>query len=346
MWKRPSGDNAWRTSDTGDDSPSRTLGALGTGMTSEMPGSPVDNTPLVSVVIPVYEQPDLLREALRSVSNQTMTDYEVIVVDDASNTDLQPVIDECDIDVRLLVHEENKGGATARNTGIEVASGQYVAFLDADDTWREAKLEKQVAVFEAEDTDVGLVYTGFVQYETDGREWRQYPEASGDIYVAELERDRIHPTSTVMVRKSVFEEADTFDSSLPSRQDYDLWIRISEHYEVGYVDEILVDKREQPESISKDFMSRVSGDLAVFEKVRRRAEELDFVTRSRIHSYHHHVIGRDYDSKGDRWLAVKHLILAVLMYPFRPVSYAMLLVAVFDIDRDGVLVSFGRQILG
>lgn len=298
---------------------------------------------MISTIIPVYEQPDLLRDALDSIDKQTVDDYEVLVVDDASSTDFEPIVDAYDDRVRLITHEKNQGAAAARNTGIEHANGEYVAFLDADDTWEPTKLEKQCKV--VENDDLGLVYTGFVQYELDGTEWERYPEARGNIYLDELERDRVHPTSTVMVRRDVLAEVGGFDTSLPSRQDYDLWLRITEHYEVDYVDEILVDKREQPDSISKDFNSRIEGDLAVFEKVKERAADLNFWTRSRIYSYHHHVIGRDYESNGDRWKALKHLGLAIVRYPFRPVSYAMFIIALFGIDRNGLLLTFAKRFI-
>ena len=295
-----------------------------------------------SVIIPVYDHPELLRNALESVFHQTYDEFEAVVVDDNSSGDIEAVVRDFP-DARMISHEENRGAGAARNTGIEAARGTFLAFLDADDTWKESKLERQRHLFEERGDELSLVYTGFVQYELDGTEWERYPEASGDIYVEELERDRVHPTSTVMVRRNVLEEVGGFDTDLPSRQDYDLWIRIMENYEVDYADEILVDKREQPDSISKDFDSRIEGDLAVFEKVKERASEFDFVTRSRIYSYHHHVIGRDYESNGDRWRALKHLGLAIVRYPFRPISYAMFVIALFGIDRNGPLLTFAKQ---
>lgn len=297
-----------------------------------------------SVIIPVYDQPELLRDALESVFEQTYDGFEAVVVDDNSSADIEVVVREFP-DARIVSHEENRGAGAARNTGIEAARGTFLAFLDADDIWEESKLEKQRHVFEERGDALGLVYTGFVQYELDGTEWKRYPDASGAIYTEELERDRIHPTSTVMVRRDILEKVGGFDTDLPSRQDYDLWIRITEQYEVDYVDEILVDKREQPDSISKDFDRRIKGDLAVFEKVKDRAADLDFFTRSQIYSYHHHVIGRDYESNGDRWQSLKHLSLAILRYPFRPISYAMFVIALFGIDRNGPLLTWAKQFI-
>lgn len=299
-----------------------------------------EDASLVSVAVPVYEQPDLLREALESVASQTLTNVEVVVVDDASEINLEPVLDEFEIRTVFVRHETNRGAAAARNTGINAANGEFIAFLDADDLWNRSKLERQLGVFECASNSLGLVYTGFVQYETDGREWVHYPEARGEIYEAELERDRIHPTSTVMVRRDILQDVGGFDASLPSRQDYDLWIRITEHYEVDYVDEILVEKREQEDSISKDFDSRIQGDKAVLQKVRDRVEEFDVLSKSKILSYHYHVLGRDYESNGDRREAVRYLSLAILRYPLRPISWAMLAITILGIDRNGRLMNW------
>lgn len=298
---------------------------------------------MISVIVPVYEQPDLLRSALESVVDQTYDDWEAVVVDDASTADHERVVEEFDERIRLVTHETNRGASAARNTGIDHAEGEYVAFLDADDAWAETKLERQLSVFERGSDRLGLVYTGFVQYETDGSEWVRHPAARGDIYVQELERDRVHPTSTVMVRRDVLDEVGGFDTTLPSRQDYDLWIRVTERYEVDYVDDVLVHKTEREDSISKNFDARVRGDLAVFETVRDRAGEFGPLTRTKILSYHHHVIGRDYDSRGDRWPAVRHLGLAILRYPLRPISYAMFVIALLNIDRNGPLVSRAKR---
>jgi hypothetical protein len=83
----------------------------------------------------------------------------------------------------------------------------------------------------------------------------------------------------------------------------------------------------------------------VFEKVKERAADLDFVTRSRIYSYHHHVIGRDYESNGNRWKALKHLGLAIVRYPFRPISYVMFIIALFGVNRNGPLLTFVKQFI-
>lgn len=109
--------------------------------------------PLVSVVIPTYEDSVYLRGALSSIANQTYTNLEVIVVD--SNGEAKPIVEN--LGWVEYHYQEPKGPAAARNLGVKHAEGEYIAFLDADDKWLPEKLERQVEVLE--ETDVGMAYT-------------------------------------------------------------------------------------------------------------------------------------------------------------------------------------------
>jgi glycosyltransferase involved in cell wall biosynthesis len=110
--------------------------------------------PLVSIVIPTYNQPALLREALDSVFAQTFKDYEVIVVDDGSTDDTREQLRQYGGRIRLIA-QENQGTGPARNRGMDEASGRYIAFLDHDDLWHPSKLEIQVAYMQAHPDCVG-----------------------------------------------------------------------------------------------------------------------------------------------------------------------------------------------
>lgn len=302
--------------------------------------------PLVSVVVPVYDERDLLEGALETVTAQSYARVETVVVADSPEERFDDIVDKTD-DATLVKHDENEGAGAARNTGIEASEGQYVAFLDVDDRWDSTKLEKQVQRFRECGDEVGLVYTGFTQFELDGSAWDHYPAWRGNVFRAQLERDRIHPTSTVMVRRTCLDRVGDFDESLPSRQDYDLWLRITEHYRVEYVNELLVEKYERESNISKDFDARVAGDRAVLRKVRQRLPEYGPLTRSKVLSYHYHVLGRDHDSNGDRRAAVYYLLVAILRYPPRPVSWLMLLIVLLGIDRRSErFVATKRRLLG
>jgi len=119
---------------------------------------PSEKRPLVSVIIPVYNRAQRLATALRSVAEQTLPDWEAVVVDDGSSDESADVAVRVGLPgkVRVVRHERNQGPSAARNTGILAARGRYVSFLDSDDSWHPEKLSRQVEVVEA-DSSPGMV---------------------------------------------------------------------------------------------------------------------------------------------------------------------------------------------
>jgi glycosyltransferase involved in cell wall biosynthesis len=118
--------------------------------------------PAVSVIIPTYNRAEFLRLAITSVLNQTFQDFEIIVVDDASEDHTHEVVHNFrDKRIKYIHHEVNKRVAAARNTGVLNSSGAYIAFVDDDDEWLPKKLQMQVALLENSPSIVGGVYTGF-----------------------------------------------------------------------------------------------------------------------------------------------------------------------------------------
>jgi glycosyltransferase involved in cell wall biosynthesis len=197
--------------------------------------------PKVSVIIPVFNRPEAVRRAIESVLAQTCQDFEIIVVDDAS-TDATPAVVAAFADSRisLIRHERNRGGSAARNTGIRASSAPYVGFLDSDDEWLPHKLERQLAVFEGATDQVGLVYAGAERVYEDGVVSRDLPRSERDLTRTLLLENVIGETSVGMVRRSVLDQTGGFDESLPSCQDLDLWLRISERFHCIAVSEVLV----------------------------------------------------------------------------------------------------------
>lgn len=306
------------------------------------------DAPEISVVIPVYERTDLLTDSLDSVIDQSMDDWEAIVVADHRSADsIRELVQSYDDERLHVIVDESECVSGARNAGIDASSGDFIAFLDSDDVWENTKLQRQHERFTQGSDDLGLVYTGFVHHELDGGRWKRHPEVSGEIYLKQLEKDWIHPPSTVMLRKEVFETVDGFDTKLPTREDYELWIRVSEEFKVDYVDELLVVKREQSDSLSKDFTKRIEGDLAVYNEVRERMRNLDlgYVQKNKILSTHHLVIGRDFESNGNRNKAIRHLGKSIFQYPLHTNAWAMFVIALLGIDRNGKLLTFVKNLL-
>ncbi|HWO41345.1 MAG TPA: glycosyltransferase family 2 protein [Candidatus Eisenbacteria bacterium] len=211
--------------------------------------------PQVSVVIPTYHRAEFLRGAVRSVLGQTFEDFEVVVVDDGGPDGAAEVIEGFnDSRIRYLRHPERRGGAAARNTGIANARGEYVAFLDDDDEWLEEKLERQMRMMLASPRAVGAVYTGYyIVDRSSGRTCgRIIPRKRGRLYPAILAGNCVGGTSSVLVRKSSLERSGLFDETLPSFQDYDLWIRIARHFEFDCIAEPMLKYFMQPDKIWTD----------------------------------------------------------------------------------------------
>jgi len=198
--------------------------------------------PIVSVVIPVRNRASLVRRALDSVFAQTLRRFEVIVVDDGSTDDTPEVVAAYPQPVRLIRCAPT-GVSAARNLGIARARGEFVAFLDSDDWFEPTKLERQVGYF-ALHPDVGMVYTRYSVFdEQTGTQWvhpgglTAQGDAFRDLMMGFMETPLTTPT--VMVRRSVFEVVEPFDTSMDMAEDIDLWCRIARRYNLGFIDEPL-----------------------------------------------------------------------------------------------------------
>jgi len=179
--------------------------------------------PIVSVIIPTYNRAHVLARAIQSVLNQTYQDFEIIVVDDGSTDNTEEVIKSFnDPRIRYIRHEENKGAAAARNTGIKAAKGEFIAFQDSDDEWLPKKLEKQMEAFDNASPKVGVVYTGFWSIE-------------GNVKRYSLNKEIVHKEGDI----HCFKKAGMFDERLHRLIDWELWIRVSKYFDFKFIDEPL-----------------------------------------------------------------------------------------------------------
>lgn len=210
---------------------------------------------LVSTVVPTYNRAESLAATVDSVLAQTHEELEVIVVDDASEDDTAAVVESYDDPrVRFRQHDENRGGSAARNTGIEAAEGEYVAFLDSDDRWLPSKLERQLAALDSRGEGWVAAYCD-VRPPTDGDTSRLAwflgdllgnvePRAreGGDELIAEVLTDRLHTSagSTLMVERAVAEAIGGFDESFVRLQDTEFLVRVLERGRLAHVPEALV----------------------------------------------------------------------------------------------------------
>jgi len=272
-----------------------------------------DELPLVTAIIPSYNRPKRTRRAIRSVVNQSYEQIELIVVDDNSTPPVEETI--CDeytelTDFRLIVHEKNRGANAARNTGIEAASGEYIAFLDSDDEWTESKIEKQIIQFQSAKTTTGAVYTGVRQVNEDGETNSvDCPEKAGEITRNLLLWNFIGTFSCVMVRSSVFDSINQLDERFPSWQDWEFYLRISKEHDFGTVPEPLVVRHnDNTDQISSQYRQKCEQTFPLFrEKFERLAASFGmlFTRKWRAYLSYHMALSAFRNQKyteGRKWL--------------------------------------------
>lgn len=201
-----------------------------------------ETKPLVSVIIPTFNRGWILKEAIDSVLVQEFKDFELIVVDDGSTDNTQDILDLYKGDI-LAVRQENKGVSAARNTGLGLASGNLISFLDSDDLWLPKKLSEQVAFF-CSNPDVLICQTEetWIRRGVRVNPKKRHKKLSGMIFEPSLALCLVSP-SAVMIRRSLLDQVGLFDEGLPACEDYDLWLRISCNYPVHLIDTPLIIKR-------------------------------------------------------------------------------------------------------
>ena len=195
----------------------------------------------VSVIIPTHNRAHTLTRALDSVLTQSHSAMEIIVIDDGSIDETKQLIEDLYPSVQYYF-QNNRGVSAARNRGIRLAQGEWIALLDSDDEWLPHKLELQLTLAE-QDTDIPLVHGDeiWIRNGTRVNQMNKHEKAGGWIFQRCLPLCAISP-SAVMIKRSLFDEVGLFDEELPACEDYDLWLRICSRYPVHYCDEALIIK--------------------------------------------------------------------------------------------------------
>lgn len=220
---------------------------------------------IVSVIIPTYNRSKIVESAIRSVLNQSYKDYEIIVIDDGSTDGTMEYLESLHLPIKII-SKQNGGVASARNAGIKAAQGDYIAFLDSDDSWLPDKLKAQVDYLYTH-PDMPLVYTDeYIEVNGETLQDTRFQRANVDdniknnfLLAGFVQQTPIH-TSAVMVRKTVLDEVGYFNETLKIHEDSELWNRISKKYKFGYIDIPLAVFRYKDgvEHLMKDFHSERS----------------------------------------------------------------------------------------
>ena len=217
---------------------------------------------MVSVIIPTYNRETLIERSVRSVLEQTYTDLEVIVVDDCSTDNTRQRLEAIqDTRLRYTCLERNSGACVARNSGIDLAQGEYIAFQDSDDQWEPQKLEKQMHVLAR--TDADIVFCKLKYHKSNGvqlipRGMKEgFVEADASLFGI--------GTQAIVAKRKVFDNL-RFDTAFPRYQDLELMYRAGKEYSLYCLAEGLVDYAVGTDSISSNPEKLYQACLLILEK--------------------------------------------------------------------------------
>lgn len=238
--------------------------------------------PKVSVVIPTHNYGRFLAESLDSVLAQDYDDYEVIVVDDGSTDETQQVLASYDGRVRCVC-QRHAGSAAARNTAIGVASGEMIAFQDADDVWLQGSLRQRVDMLDMH-PELGMVFADvtvvkgnqvlFPSFLKERKVLQSIEKIAedGDRFIftrsvfPDLLMERFVTTPTLLIRRQCFDEAGLWDTSVQDQEDYELQIRMAKRYRLGYINRIFAICRLHGNNITYKTASMNAKRLAVIHR--------------------------------------------------------------------------------
>jgi len=279
------------------------------------------STPLVSAIIPTYNDAEYLCEAIESVMTQTYQNCEIIVVDDGSTTDPKPLLRKY-MDRIQYIYKENGGVGSARNVGIHKAGGEYLAFLDSDDLWLPRKLETQVERFQ-DDPDLGVVFTDQCTFDEKGIRSRTKKEMCNvyeGMVFKELFSCNFVGISTVMIKRECVDRTGLFDETgkISTIEDINYFLRLARYFLFGYVDEVLVKYRLHGDNMSTDFEKMYRQDFINFGKIIVLFDDLDLGNADYVkkgESACHFEFGLCYFQRNLRRRARKQFVEAISSYP-------------------------------
>lgn len=277
--------------------------------------------PLISVLTPTYNRSALLKRAVSSVLNQTYANFEMIIVDNRSKDNTEQVVGSInDNRIKYIKLESNKSPAGARNIAIKSARGRYITLLDSDDEYLPRKLELQINEFQGLPKDVGIVYCGyFIVYEPDIIHETIPALFKGDVFNTLL-RHNCMGSPTPLIKRECFDYCGLFDESLPSCNDWDMWIRISEKYKFDYIDMPLAKVYTHGNQISTNINSKIMSREMLFEKYR------DLIRNEpQAESYLLQRLGFLYFMKNDPSSSLKYYLRSIAANPADPGAYLTLL---------------------
>lgn len=222
---------------------------------------------MISVILPTYNRSKLVGRAINNILKQSYENFELIIVDDNSSDDTESVVKKFeDKRIRYVKNDINRGACFSRNLGIKLSRGEYIAFQDSDDLWDEDKLKKQIEFIEESKFD--FVFCKIKKINSKGVITSIVP----NDFICNMKIDshlllcgNLISTQTILSKRKCFDKI-LFDENLPRYQDWDLVIRISKNYNIGFQNDVLAEQYIQTDSITNNYHKSVIALKQLYEK--------------------------------------------------------------------------------
>jgi glycosyltransferase involved in cell wall biosynthesis len=226
--------------------------------------------PTISVVIPAYNAERTILETIASVQQQTFTDFEMILINDGSTDQTLELVQSIEDERLKIFSYENGGLCVARNRGISHASGEFIAFLDADDLWTSDKLERQIAALQ-QSPEAGVAYSWTYFMDEQGKTF--FPGVplffDGNVQANLLANNFLASGSNPLIRRQAIESVGEFDPTCSGCADWDYWLRLSACWSFVVVPNHQIFYRQSSSSMSSKVQAMEEAGIRVVEKTFR-----------------------------------------------------------------------------
>lgn len=239
---------------------------------------------LISVIIPVYNGEKYISKALDTVMNQSVLPYEIVIVNDGSTDGTSMAIEDylknrnIPINFLKVINQKNLGAGEARNTGLCMATGNWVSFLDCDDEWSTKKIELVVNTIKRNPDFNIIAHNEFWKYVDNNAlshiaYLKEKYNPDKDFFVQMYEGNLLS-TSSLTIKKLLLDQTNLFDTTLQPAEDYDLWMRLSKRGKLFYMDDVLTTYLIRRDSISSSIMNRYNAEIEIclrnYSELKRR----------------------------------------------------------------------------
>jgi glycosyltransferase involved in cell wall biosynthesis len=285
----------------------------------------------VSVILPCYNGARWLKASIESVLAQTYHNIELLVIDDGSTDESKKIINFYSFDERLrYIYQKNRGFSAAINTGVRESIGSLLGFIGQDDLWQPDKVEIQVKFFQ-KFSEIGLVYSNYSCIDSNDFVFRQikakFPDfASKEKLIQFLFLNNFMGFETILVKRECFLEVGLFDEAMVAFSDHDMWLRIVEYFNVGYINKSLVKKRVHGSQLSQaGLIFGLRDEFHFVEKAIKRQPLLKKLKKKKLMSLHYS-LGILLLNNGDKRGAKQELIESFKCNPLylKPIGVCLL----------------------